>query len=356
MTDNLQILLERNEKISFSEYMNSILFNKDTGLYESEELFGEKGHFVTSPLISKHFANCIGKHFIKLSSLENIIEVGAGNGKLATDLLIYLRSQNKLPKQYYILEKSEKLIDKQKSLIKDNSLEKYIEIHWINDYKELPDNAFIISNELFDCFPTDIIKYANNKYKKAFINYEYKIVWEDFSFDSEYIKRHLGLPKHLPNNYIFEYSTHQSNFIDDISKVIKKAYFLIFDYGYPANELFLADRMQGTITCIKNHRADFNPLVDIGLKDISAFVNYTFLKNIFEKNRWITEAFMSQSNYLLSFDVLEDVDIDNLDDINSVKKLIMPNHMGEIFKALVVRKNISETNESLFIKNDIIKL
>jgi SAM-dependent MidA family methyltransferase len=356
MTNNLQILLAEKEKISFSEYMDIILFDKDIGFYESEELFGEKGHFVTSPLVSKHFSHSIGKHFIKLSVFENIIEVGAGDGSLAADLLIFLKSLDRLPKKYYFIERSKRLIKKQKSIIKKNSLEKYLDIYWVSDYMELPDTAFIISNELFDCFPTDIIKYKSNKYKKAYINNEYKIMWEDFSFDLENTAKDLNLPNNLPDNYIFEYSKQQNMFVSDISKVIKKACFLIFDYGYPAKELYLKDRMQGTVTCIKNHQSDFNPLADIGLKDISAFVNYTFLKNIFENNGWIAEAFMNQSNYLLSFDILDDVDINNVDEMNGIKKLIMPNHMGEVFKVLIVKKNIPETGEGIFIKNDIIKL
>ena len=65
---------------------------------------------------------------------------------------------------------------------------------------------------------------------------------------------------------------------------------------------------------------------------------------------------MNQSNYLLSFDILDDVDIHDVDEMNGIKKLIMPNHMGEVFKVLIVKKNIPETDECLFIKNDIIKL
>ena len=65
---------------------------------------------------------------------------------------------------------------------------------------------------------------------------------------------------------------------------------------------------------------------------------------------------MNQSNYLLSFDILDDVDINNVDEMNAIKKLIMPNNMGEVFKVLIVKKNIPETGENLFIKNDIIKL
>ena len=167
---------------------------------------------------------------------------------------------------------------------------------------------------------------------------------------------YLGLPKDLPQNYIFEYSYGQKCIINDISRVLNKSCFVIFDYGYAASELYLKDRMLGTLTCIKNHITDFNPLSDVGMKDVSAFVNFTYINNVFTSNSWETEAFMNQANYLLSFDILNDIDISNHDEMNDIKKLIMPNLMGELFKVLVMKKNMHKTDKNYFMKNDIIKL
>ena len=65
---------------------------------------------------------------------------------------------------------------------------------------------------------------------------------------------------------------------------------------------------------------------------------------------------MSQANYLLSYDILDDIDIENIDELTSIKKLIMPNQMGEIFKVLIAGKNIKSISNKNFIKNDIMKL
>ena len=112
----------------------------------------------------------------------------------------------------------------------------------------------------------------------------------------------------------------------------------------------------GTITCIKNHITDFNPLSDVGMKDISSFVNFTYLKNIFCRKNWEVAAFMNQANYLINFNILNDINVNNIDELNSVKKLIMPNHMGELFKVLIMKKNMNKTDKNYFVKNDIIKL
>ena len=65
---------------------------------------------------------------------------------------------------------------------------------------------------------------------------------------------------------------------------------------------------------------------------------------------------MSQANYLLSYDILNDIDIENISELTSIKKLIMPNQMGEIFKVLIAGKNVKNVSNKNFIKNDIMKL
>ena len=352
----LEHLLKQKKRISFSDYMEYVLFDKEFGLYENHEILGEKGHFITSPLVSKQFSYCIARHFIKEATLDNIVELGGGDASLACDLLTYLKERNELPKKYTFFEKSDYLIKKQKSIINKKSINTLVDISWISDFKDLPSDAFIISNELFDCLPTDIIKYVPGGYQQAYINKDFKIEWKKFNIKSDLAFIDLDLPKDLPYNYVFEYSHAQRDIINKTSEFLHRACFLIFDYGYTSSELYLKDRSLGTITCIKNHITDFNPLSDVGMKDISAFVNFTYLKNVFCRNNWETAAFMNQANYLISFNILNDINVNNIDELNAVKKLIMPNHMGELFKVLIMKKNMNKTDKNYFMKNDIIKL
>ena len=97
--------------------MEYILFDREFGLYENHEIVGRKGHFITSPLVSKHFSHCIAEHYIKESVFDTIVELGGGDASLACDFLFYLRDNNELPKKYIFFEKSYYLIKKQKSII-----------------------------------------------------------------------------------------------------------------------------------------------------------------------------------------------------------------------------------------------
>ena len=268
--------------------MEMILFDKDYGFYEKEHVLGKEGHYITSPLISKYFSHCIAKNFIQVyneEKLENILEIGAGDARLAINLIDYLKTKEVLPKRYYFFEKSSRFINQQKTAIRELRLDNSIEFVWLNKYEDLPKEAFIITNELFDCIPTDLIMYKDGYYKKAYIDKKFEISWNEYDFLSQTSSKYLSLPEKLEDKYIFEFSLGQYEIIDNISRCVDKAYFVIFDYGYSADELYISDRMNGTLTCIKNHISDFNPLEDIGEKDVSSFVNFSFLKNILESKR-----------------------------------------------------------------------
>ena len=354
----LKSKIKENKTISFSEYMEIVLFDKEYGFYENKNIFGKEGHFITSPLISKYFSHCIAKNFISVceqEKIDNIVEFGAGNAKLALDLILHLKDKKCLPQKYYFFEKSSKLIDTQKEIINNLNLNEFLDFIWIKEFKELPSQAFIIANEFFDCIPTDLFRKRGNYYQRACINDNLELSWEKRDFLSEVSSNYLSLPHNLLNNYMFEFSIGQYDILNNISKFIDKAYFLILDYGYSANELYIDDRMEGTLTCIRNHLSDFNPVDEIGKKDLSSFVNFSYLKNILDSNEWCTNAFMSQANYLLSFNILDSVDYRDVKELASIKKLILPNHMGELFKVLIADKNLNKISNR-FIKNDIMKL
>ena len=91
----LELKIEEDKRISFSDYMEMILLIKNM-VFMREQVLGKEGHYITSPLVSEHFSQCIAKNFIevyKQEKLENIIEYGAGNAKLALDLIQYLKNR-----------------------------------------------------------------------------------------------------------------------------------------------------------------------------------------------------------------------------------------------------------------------
>ena len=118
--------------------MESVLFDKEYGLYETYEVFGANGLFVTSPLISRHFSHCIARNYIEIfesDKINNIAELGPGTGELSLKLISYLKDRGSLPAKCFFYEKSSHLIERQKSLIQEYKLDDDIEFIWINNIK-----------------------------------------------------------------------------------------------------------------------------------------------------------------------------------------------------------------------------
>ena len=147
--------------ISFSAFMHMCLYDLDHGYYSSKKnQFGSQGDFFTAPLLGKIFSRSLTKQILDcfLELDKNIIEIGAGNGQLAKDLIVELTEQNLDLKNYYIQEKSLILREQQQIFLKNNlSKDQFDKVQWINDF---PDNynGVIIANELFDAIPTNVFE------------------------------------------------------------------------------------------------------------------------------------------------------------------------------------------------------
>ena len=150
--------------------------------------------------------------------------------------------------------------------------------------------------------------------------------------------------------------------VKNISKSINNGIIMIIDYGYNSKEYFLDDRMEGTLVCIHNHQPNFDPLINIGSQDISSFVNFSHISNLAVKNGLTVDGYLPQSSLLLNLGILEifetkDYRADKkVDELNKLKNILLPNTMGEIFKILVLTKNINRKLLSTKEFNHINKL
>ena len=109
-----QEIQERGGCIGFDEYMKLVLHDNTVGYYHGQQkIFGEGGDFTTAPEASVHLAYCVAHACAKLihdDPQRAILEIGAGSGRLARDVIAYLHSWGQLPTHYYIYDPSEQLI------------------------------------------------------------------------------------------------------------------------------------------------------------------------------------------------------------------------------------------------------
>ena len=363
--------IELNQKILFSEFMNLSLYHPDYGYYTNKSnIFGDQGDFITSPITSSMFGECISNEFINIiRSLKkpSILELGGGDGSLAISIFKYLKKKKSLPDKYIILEISENLINYQKERVKKEFPNDYNIFKWITNLEDIKINGLVIANEFFDALPTERFRINNSKLETLYIesnNQSFNYTWDESSddFANELSRAKNNHNIDFSDGYISELNLNNSKWIKAIDKCIESGVLFVIDYGYASKEYFLHDRSDGTLVCIHEHKSNFDPLSNIGNQDISSFVNFSHLKNLSLNTDLTVSGFLSQSSFLINLNILDIHQSKNYGDdealieSNKLKNILLPNTMGELFKVLVMQKNIEIELKSTREFNQIHKL
>jgi SAM-dependent MidA family methyltransferase len=334
--------------ISFDRFMEFALYDPEFGYYTGTlRKFGEKGDFVTASEISSFFAKtmCIQFEEIFLSLDKNIIEIGAGSGKFALEVIQSLDS--KKIDHYFILEISHSLRKHQyELLIKNLPPHLFGKVQWID---KIPQeyNGIIFCNELLDALPIDLIKKSSGiPYQKGVGLENDLFIWKDKAIKDLSIYDHINLES-LPDNYLAEDAIHIKSWINKISESISKGVVIIIDYGFNHSEYFHEQRSQGTLMCHFKHHAHDNPLIQVGIQDITSHVNFSYVAREASSKGLHINGFISQANFLINCGILELLEKVNIEDsvlymksVSEIQKLLSPSEMGDLFKVMTIEKNI----------------
>ena len=334
--------------ISFDRFMEFALYDPEFGYYNGNlRKFGEKGDFVTASEISSFFAKtmCIQFEEIFLSLDKNIIEIGAGSGKFALEVIQSLDS--KKIDHYFILEISHSLRKHQyELLIKNLPPHLFGKVQWID---QIPQeyNGIIFCNELLDALPIDLIKKSSGiPYQKGVALENDLFIWKDKAIKDLSIYDHINLES-LPDNYLAEDAIHIKSWVNKISESISKGVVIIIDYGFNHSEYFHEQRSQGTLMCHFKHHAHDNPLIQVGIQDITSHVNFSYVAREASSKGLHINGFISQANFLINCGILELLEKVNIEDsvlymksVSEIQKLLSPSEMGDLFKVMTIEKNI----------------
>ena len=348
-----QVILEAIEKnqgrISFEKFMELALYAPGLGYYSAgSEKIGAEGDFVTAPEISPLFSYSIAsyceKMFSKIGS-NAILEFGAGSGKMALDILTYLHKQKKIPTHYFILETSAQLQQKQRHTFEKNAPHLLPFVHWL---KTLPSDfhGIMLANEVLDAFPVSRFLIEKAAVKEYYVGWENNaFVWLTGECESPYLldeitqikKDFLGNVEH----YVSEINLRARAWINSLSQSLMKGAILLIDYGFPREVYYHPQRSEGTLMCHYRHRSHPNPLILVGLQDITAHVDFSFVAQCAAKANLVLHEYTTQAHFLLNSGILALVDqeMDTLKRLSisrEIQILTMPHEMGELFKVMVL--------------------
>lgn len=343
-----EIAHELTGSISFSRFMELALYEPQLGYYTAAlDKFGKTGDFITAPEISPLFAQCLARQcqqvFANLGSAD-ILEIGAGTGQLAVDLLLCLEKENCLPTQYKILEISPTLKARQQDRLQKCLPHLLARIQWLDDWPASPLKGVMIANEVIDALPVDKFFWTKEQVQ------EVRVAYEKGRFTYHLIEpgdlHQVALLNHLKANYFSAVNRYESEvclrldaWISKLGSALEEGVALIIDYGFPAREYYHPDRCHGTLMCYYRHLAHADPLCLIGLQDITASVDFTQLAQSAVQSGLSVAGFTSLAAFLINNDLLARIEkcYDTLSamDVNrQVHVLTSPSEMGELIKVI----------------------
>ena len=350
---------ENGGNISFERYMEMVLYEPGWGYYSAGATrFGESGDFVTAPHVSSLFSRCVARQcrqVLACMAAGDILELGAGSGLMALDLLLELEALDALPDRYFILETSADLRLRQRQLYTSRIPHILPRIIWLETLPEKPVNGIIIANEVVDALPVTRVLLDKGVLHELCVGHNGdEFYWVKTPRPTgtvcaswEKIADYLAPP--LLEPYETEISLRVDAWIRSISAALDQGVMLLIDYGYPRQEYYHPQRDGGTLLCHYRHRFHDDPFFYPGLQDITASVDFTALAQSALDNGMQLAGYTSQAHFLIGCGLAEiaaalqnDKGCTEPAVSGQVKRLTLPGEMGERFKAIAFTRKFAE--------------
>ena len=345
---------EQGGSISFARFMELALYAPGLGYYSAgAQKFGSAGDFITAPEISALFGRCLARQFAQvLRALGggDILEVGAGTGRLAADVLSELAAVDCLPGRYYILETSADLRERQRRMLDEHATSWLDLVHWLD---ALPVDGFhgvVAANEVLDAMPVHRFRRTADDIG------ELRVGWEDghFEWRVQQPGNHLVTERvtaieqqsrrKLPDGFESEINLVADAWIHSVADTLAAGVVFIIDYGYSRAEYYLPERSGGTLMCHYRHRVHSDALVLVGLQDITSHVDFTTVAEAAVAAGLDVAGYTTQGYFLLASGITElaatvsSTELEQLKIAQQIKRLTLPGEMGEIFKVIALGK------------------
>ena len=342
---------EKSGWISFADYMQQVLYTPLLGYYSGGLVkLGEAGDFTTAPEMTDLYGRTLAQAMIPLlkQTGANILEPGAGTGKLAFDILTALAGAGIRIEKYRILELSSELRQRQQE-----TLSGFDNVEWLTALPERFDGV-VLANEVLDAMPVHLVKKKENGWHETGVSvHDNRLVFSEKPCGKFLIDTiHKSIPDHenLPVGYLTEVHIHAHGFIKTLSEMLARstcAAAILIDYGFPAHEYYHPDRSAGTLMCHFRHRAHDDPFFLPGLQDVTAHVNFTDVAQTATDHGIDVICHASQSSFLLVSGLPDLLSNDSAElgsrraaQLHAIQKLLSPAEMGELFKVIVLGHKI----------------
>lgn len=363
-----KIILDRiaeRGRIPFADFMETCLYQPGLGYYTSPgKKVGAEGDFYTSSNVHRVFGRLIAREIHRMwqtmgePGTFEIVEVGAGNGRLAADVMDCLRE---LDGRFYaavtcrLIEAEPTLKELQREMLKEH----LARVAWSEPANlaagRLTFTGCLYSNELIDSFPVHLVEMTDEGLREVWVTATDgeelgEIVAELSTPELNEYLRLLGITL-LPGQRA-EINLAARPWLKSVAQALDRGFVLTIDYGYPAAELYSPVRKNGTLLCYYRHTIEENPYIRLGRQDMTSHIDFTTLIEAGEEFGLRKTWFGEQYRFLMGTGMLAEImameslatsESERLKNRLILKKLMLPDGgMGDTFKVLIQSKGVAD--------------
>ena len=342
--------------ISFARFMDLALYAPGLGYYRAgARKFGPDGDFVTAPELSPLFSRCLARQcrqILEALGGGTLLELGAGTGVMAADLLRELCALDGLPERYAILELSGELRQRQRQTLAERVPDLLDRVVWLDTLPDPGLRGVVLGNEVLDALPVERFRVTETGPRRLAVSWnETGLDWVEGDEDPEVTIAVAGIEQalgwRLPPGYTSEYVPHLNAWLRSIAETLTAGALLFVDYGYPRRDYYHPERAAGTLLCHYRHRVHDDPLILPGLQDITASVDFTAVADAALAAGLEVAGYTAQNYFLFGcglMELLAEADpadtLRYLEQTRQVKLLTLPGEMGERFQAIALTRDL----------------
>ena len=343
--------------LSFERFMEMALYEPGLGYYSAGATkLGAGGDFVTAPEVSSLFTRCLANQCGEILQQVNhgsILEFGAGSGVMAADLLNELAAQGAMPERYFILEVSADLRERQRALLLERAPAHAACVEWI---ERLPEEfrGVVLANEVLDALPVQRFRIRGDQINSLGVTWQLgRLDWSETHADADLeaavrrIEANIG--ERLPDGYTSEINLRLAPWIAGVAAALREGVALFIDYGLPQRQYYRTERSEGTLLCHFRHRFHDDPLINVGVQDIGAWVDFTAVAAAASAAGLTVAGFSTQAHFLIGNGLEQLLAPAAFNELaarvqlaRQAMLLTLPGEMGERFKVIGLSRGVEQ--------------
>jgi SAM-dependent MidA family methyltransferase len=357
----IDVIRERGP-MTVAAFMNLVLYDPRFGYYSrASRRSGRTGDFFTSVDVGSLFGELLAVQIAEMADIVarpgpptaggpfDLVEAGAGDGRLAADILHALRARHPdvfVRTRLRLVEASPFARDAQRSTLGE------LAGQLVSSDAELPSSfeGVLLANELLDAMPVHQVVMRDGGLRETYVSASERsrLVLVEGAPSTPALAGYLDeIDVSLEPGWRVEINLSAVDWVRRAARRIRRGFILLIDYGHEARELYSVTHAAGTLSAFSRHTAsgaesaaEAGWLTRPGEQDITAHVDFTSIRAAAEEEGLATIAFLDQTYFLLGLASAVPDLLDSANRRRGLTTLVMPGGLGSTMKVLILGKGV----------------